>query len=106
MYVKTDVTIWRIASVFLILRFLSFCFLFFPYLIKKPLFPCMTGKQNNLSVAVIKPAQGLFEALIVVHDKSIIEDDRHRLILTEHASYCHTQCKIDLLHRSSADLFQ
>ena len=72
------------------------------YLIQNPLFSSMAGKQYHLSFAVIEPLQCLFQSLIIIHHKRIVQYDRHGLILAEHLTDRHTQCKVDLLHRAAA----
>ena len=76
------------------------------YLIQNPLLSSMAGKQYHLSFAVIEPFQCLFQSLIIIHHKRIVQYDRHGLILAEHLTDRHTQCKVDLLHRAAAHLFQ
>ncbi len=50
------------------------------YLIQNPLFSSMAGKQYHLSFAVIEPFQCLFQSLIIIHHKRIVQYDRLGLI--------------------------
>ena len=47
------------------------------YLIQNPLLSSMAGKQYHLSFAVIEPFQCLFQSLIIIHHKRIVQYDRH-----------------------------
>ena len=65
----------------------------------------MAGKEKHLFPALFQPVKGIFQPFIIVVDKGIIQHD-WEFLLAKNLAGSHTECKVDLLDGSAAQLLQ